>query len=107
MPRLNNNIEQTKLSLVQDRPAVYTSEHVESTSAHPVSEKIENPNRALDQVLVESAQKGDKKAFGLLIEKYHRKLGRILTRMVRDQTEIEDIVQETFIKAYRACHDFG
>ena len=106
MPRLNNNIEQTKLSLVQDRPAVYTSEHVESTPAHPVSEKIENPNRALDQVLVESAQKGDKKAFGLLVEKYHRKLGRILTRMVRDQTEIEDIVQETFIKAYRALPNF-
>jgi len=51
-------------------------------------------------------QKGDKKAFGLLVEKYHRKLGRILTRMVRDQTEIEDIVQETFIKAYRALPNF-
>ena len=106
MPRLNNNIEQTKLSLVQDSAAVYTSEHVESSPAHIVSEKIENPNRALDQVLVESAQKGDKKAFGLLVEKYHRKLGRILTRMVRDQTEIEDIVQETFIKAYRALPNF-
>ena len=70
---LNNNIEQTKLSLVQDQPAVYTSEHVEPPPAHLVSEKVENPNRALDQVLVESAQKGDKKAFGLLVEKYHRK----------------------------------
>ena len=103
---LNNNIEQTKLSLVQDQPAVYTSEHVEPPPAHFVSEKVENPNRALDQVLVESAQKGDKKAFGLLVEKYHRKLGRILTRMVRDQTEVEDIVQETFIKAYRALPSF-
>ena len=61
MPRLNNNIEQTKLSLVQDRPAVYTAEHVKSSPSQPVSDKIENPNRALDQVLVESAQKGDKK----------------------------------------------
>ena len=106
MSMLNNNIEQTKLSLVQDQPAVYTSEHVEPPPAHLVSEKVENPNRALDQVLVESAQKGDKKAFGLLVEKYHRKLGRILTRMVRDQTEVEDIVQETFIKAYRALPNF-
>ena len=106
MSMLNNNIEQTKLSLVQDQPAVYTSEHVEPPPVHLVSEKVENPNRALDQVLVESAQKGDKKAFGLLVEKYHRKLGRILTRMVRDQTEVEDIVQETFIKAYRALPNF-
>ena len=106
MPRLNNNIEQKKLSLVEDRPAVYTAEHVKPRLSVAMSEKIENPNRALDQVLVESAQKGDKKAFGLLVEKYHRKLGRILTRMVRDQTEIEDIVQETFIKAYRALPNF-
>jgi RNA polymerase sigma-70 factor (ECF subfamily) len=106
MSMLNNNIEQTKLSLVQDQPAVYTSEHVKPVPAHFVNEKVENPNRALDQVLVESAQKGDKKAFGLLVEKYHRKLGRILTRMVRDQTEVEDIVQETFIKAYRALPNF-
>ena len=106
MPRLNNNIEQKKLSLVEDKSAVYTSEHEKSSLSVVVSEKIENPNRALDQVLVESAQQGDKKAFGLLVEKYHRKLGRILTRMVRDQAEIEDIVQETFIKAYRALPNF-
>jgi len=106
MPRLNNNIEQKKLSLVEDRPAMYTAKHVKPLLSEAMSEKIENPNRALDQVLVESAQKGDKKAFGILVEKYHRKLGRILTRMVRDQTEIEDIVQETFIKAYRALPNF-
>jgi len=65
-----------------------------------------NGNRELDQVLVERAQAGDKKAFGLLVEKYHRKLGRLLSRMVRDQAEVEDIVQESFIKAYRALHNF-
>ncbi len=63
-------------------------------------------NRELDQVLVERAQAGDKKAFGLLVEKYHRKLGRLLSRMLRDQAEVEDIVQESFIKAYRALHNF-
>lgn len=65
-----------------------------------------NGNRELDQVLVERAQAGDKKAFGMLVEKYHHKLGRLLSRMVRDQAEVEDIVQESFIKAYRALHNF-
>jgi RNA polymerase sigma-70 factor, ECF subfamily len=65
-----------------------------------------NANRELDQVLVERAQAGDKKAFGLLVEKYHRKLARLLSRMIRDQTEVEDVVQESFIKAYRALHNF-
>lgn len=65
-----------------------------------------NANRELDCVLVERAQAGDKKAFGLLVEKYHRKLGRLVGRLVRDQTEVEDVVQEAFIKAYRALHNF-
>ena len=63
-------------------------------------------NRELDQLLVERAQQGDKKAFGLLVEKYHRKLGRLLGRMIRDQAEVEDVVQESFIKAYRALPNF-
>ena len=63
-------------------------------------------NRELDQLLVERAQQGDKRAFGLLVEKYNRKLGRLLSRMIRDQAEVEDVVQETFIKAYRALHNF-
>ncbi|MEO1957716.1 MAG: RNA polymerase sigma factor RpoE [Methylophilaceae bacterium] len=65
-----------------------------------------NANRELDRVLVECAQAGDKKAFGLLVEKYHRKLARLVGRLVRDQTEVEDVVQEAFIKAYRALHNF-
>ena len=62
--------------------------------------------RELDQLLVERAQQGDKQAFGMLVEKYHRKLGRLLSRMIRDQAEVEDVVQESFIKAYRALHNF-
>lgn len=65
-----------------------------------------NGNRELDQLLVVRAQQGDKKAFGLLVEKYHRKLGRLLGRMIRDQAEVEDVVQESFIKAYRALPNF-
>ncbi|TSA50417.1 MAG: RNA polymerase sigma factor RpoE [Nitrosomonadales bacterium] len=63
-------------------------------------------DREVDQVLVERAQRGDKHAFGLLVEKYQRKLGRLLSRMIRDQAEVEDVVQEAFIKAYRALPNF-
>ena len=63
-------------------------------------------DRELDQVLVERAQQGDKRAFELLVIKYHRKVGRLLSRMVRDAAEVEDITQEAFIKAYRALPGF-
>jgi RNA polymerase sigma-70 factor (ECF subfamily) len=63
-------------------------------------------DREIDQQLVERAQKGDKRAFELLVMKYQRKLGRLLSRMVRDAAEIDDITQEAFIKAYRALPQF-
>jgi len=63
-------------------------------------------NREIDHELVLRAQRGDKRAFGMLVDKYQRKLARLLSRMVRDQNEIEDIVQESFIKAYRALPNF-
>jgi RNA polymerase sigma-70 factor (ECF subfamily) len=63
-------------------------------------------DRELDQALVERAQRGDKKAFGLLVSKYQRKLGRLLSRLIRDPAEVEDVTQEAFIKAYRALPSF-
>ena len=63
-------------------------------------------NREIDHELVLRAQRGDKRAFGLLVDKYQRKLNRLLSRMIRDQSEIEDVVQESFIKAYRALPNF-
>lgn len=63
-------------------------------------------DRELDQELVERAQRGDKRAFGMLVQKYQRKLGRLLSRMIRDQGEVEDVVQEAFVKAYRALPNF-
>ena len=59
-----------------------------------------------DLLIVQRVQAGDKLAFNLLVNKYHRRVGRLLTRMVRNQEDIEDIVQETFIKAYRAIGNF-
>ena len=63
-------------------------------------------DRELDQQIVERAQRGDKHAFELLVSKYQRKLGRLLTRFIRDPAEVEDVCQEAFIKAYRALPSF-
>ncbi len=63
-------------------------------------------DREIDQQLVERAQRGDKRAFELLVEKYQRKLGRLLARFIRDPAEVEDVTQEAFIKAYRALPAF-
>ncbi|MEE9331156.1 MAG: RNA polymerase sigma factor RpoE [Methylophilaceae bacterium] len=108
------NIEKlSRTSFVEPSLTSYTSDvkmkktgEQGSPMANKPNDMPVNANRELDQALVERAQAGDKKAFGLLVEKYHRKLGRLLSRMVRDQTEVEDIVQESFIKAYRALHNF-
>jgi RNA polymerase sigma-70 factor (ECF subfamily) len=63
-------------------------------------------DREVDQQLVERAQRGDKHAFELLVIKYQRKLARLLSRFIRDATEVEDVTQEAFIKAYRALPSF-
>ncbi|MBI3731050.1 MAG: RNA polymerase sigma factor RpoE [Burkholderiales bacterium] len=62
--------------------------------------------REIDQLLVERVQRGDKKAFELLVSKYQRKLMRLVSRLVYDHAEAEDVVQEAFIKAYRALPNF-
>lgn len=63
-------------------------------------------DREADQALVERVQSGDKQAYGLLVSKYQRKLIRLLSRLIRDPAEVEDVAQETFIKAYRALPNF-
>jgi len=63
-------------------------------------------DREVDQQLVERAQRGDKHAFELLVGKYQRRLGRLISRFVRNAAEAEDLTQEAFIKAYRALPAF-
>lgn len=63
-------------------------------------------DREADQALVERVQAGDKQAYGLLVAKYQRKLLRLVSRLVRDPAEAEDVTQEAFIKAYRALPGF-
>ena len=62
--------------------------------------------REYDQLLVERVQAGDKRAFDVLVSKYQRRLMRLVSRLVHDTAEAEDVVQETFIKAYRALRYF-
>lgn len=63
-------------------------------------------DRDIDQQLVERVQRGDKAAFDLLVVKYQRKIFRLLSRLIRDTAEIEDVAQEAFVKAYRALPNF-
>ena len=60
----------------------------------------------VDQLLVERVQKGDKRAFDLLIQKYQHRIVSLVTRYVSDSTEAQDVAQEAFIKAYRAIGRF-
>lgn len=59
-----------------------------------------------DQQLVERVQKGDKKAFDLLVLKYQHKILSIISRYIKDSAEVHDVAQEAFIKAYRALPNF-
>jgi RNA polymerase sigma-70 factor (ECF subfamily) len=59
-----------------------------------------------DLMLVERTVAGDQRAFELLVIKYERRIQRLIRRMVRDVDLVEDIAQETFIRAYRALHQF-
>jgi RNA polymerase sigma-70 factor (ECF subfamily) len=62
--------------------------------------------REKDQNLVQRVQRGDKVAFEMLFTKYQRRVSRLVSRFVRSEAEDEDIVQESFIKAYRALASF-
>lgn len=62
--------------------------------------------RRADQELVSRSQEGDKRAFDLLVLKYQQKVAGLISRYIRDPSEIMDVTQEAFIKAYRALPGF-
>jgi RNA polymerase sigma-70 factor (ECF subfamily) len=64
-----------------------------------------NANDA-DRALVERAQRGDARAFEMLVVKYQRRIERLISRMVRDADLVHDVAQEAFIRAYRALPQF-
>lgn len=59
-----------------------------------------------DQQLVKRVQQGDKRAYDLLVLKYQHKIFGLISRYIRDHSEIQDVAQEAFIKAYRALPNF-
>lgn len=62
--------------------------------------------REIDQAMVVRVQQGDKKAFDLLVLKYQLRLSKLVSRFLRNQSDVPDVVQESFIKAYRALPNF-
>jgi RNA polymerase sigma-70 factor (ECF subfamily) len=63
-------------------------------------------DKEADQVLVERVQRGEKKAFDLLVLKYQHKVANLISRYIRDPSEVLDVTQEAFLKAYRALPKF-
>ena len=68
--------------------------------------KLSTPSDQTDQLLVTRAVAGDQRAFEMLVVKYQRRIQRLIARFVRDVDLVEDIAQETFIRAYKALHQF-
>jgi RNA polymerase sigma-70 factor (ECF subfamily) len=63
-------------------------------------------DRRADHELVSMVQQGDKRAFDLLVLKYQQKVASLISRYIRDSTEVMDLTQEAFLKAYRALPGF-
>ncbi len=62
--------------------------------------------RRIDRDLVELAQAGDRHAFDLLVLKYQHKVANLIGRYIRDPSEVMDVTQDSFLKAYRALAGF-
>lgn len=67
---------------------------------------MSTPDSDADALLVERAKRGDVRAFEMLVVKYQRRVERLIGRMVRDADLVQDIAQESFIRAYRALPQF-
>ncbi|MBF0138386.1 MAG: RNA polymerase sigma factor RpoE [Magnetococcales bacterium] len=59
-----------------------------------------------DQILVEKVKKGDNRAFELLVRKYQGRIASVISRTVSDPSRVQDLTQESFLKAYRALPTF-
>ncbi len=70
------------------------------------TDHLMSDNPQTDQQLVSRVQKGDRRAFDLLVIKYQPKILSLVGRFVYDSSECQDVAQEAFIKAYRALPNF-
>jgi len=93
---------------------VSSTVHLPQTSGNQRSFKPEGTikqgswmnDSSTDKLLVERVQQGDKRAFDLLMSRYQHKLMSLVSRYISDYQEAQDVVQETFIKAYKALPKF-
>jgi len=102
-PRLSDNDSSCVISSSMKirRPAAEMVINNNATNLNSSS-----PDSSIDQKLVARVQKGDKKAFDLLVIKYQGRVASIVSRYVSDYHEVSDVTQEAFIKAYRAIDRF-
>lgn len=63
-------------------------------------------NNDVDRVLVERVQRGEKEAFDVLVLKYQHRIVKLISRYIRDSSEVLDVAQDSFLKAYRALPNF-
>lgn len=97
----------TQLRAVQAQPQPEATESVPAPGADKDAVEHSRMSEAqVDQLLVERVQKGDKRAFDLLINKYQHRIISLVSRYVSDHAEAMDVAQEAFIKAYRAIDRF-
>jgi RNA polymerase sigma-70 factor (ECF subfamily) len=59
-----------------------------------------------DRELVDRAREGDTQAFGQLVRRHQQRIHRLAVHLLRDRAEAEDVMQETFVRAYRALARF-
>jgi RNA polymerase sigma-70 factor, ECF subfamily len=62
--------------------------------------------KASDQELIDGARNGDAEAFGVLVQRYQKRIFRLAVHMVHDEAEAEDVTQETFVRAYQGLDRF-
>ncbi len=89
-----------------EHPATHGDAAGRVSVAAPPSAGAGMSERAIDQALVKRVQRGDRSAFDLLVRKYQHKVANLIGRYVRNRAEVEDVAQETFIRAYRAIRAF-
>lgn len=65
-----------------------------------------NSVRESDQLLVSKVQRGDRSAFDRLAARYRARVLRLISRIVHDPADAEDVLQDTLVRAYRAIPSF-
>lgn len=105
-PKVGNNTVQTTVSqlITVKQPAPTSNVMQQDSSKQLANDK--DLERSADAKLVARVQKGDKRAFDLLVVKYQGRVASVVSRFISDYHEIADVTQEAFIKAYRAIKNF-